>query len=62
MEANKAIESTEKTFKHVDHSIREWLRHCQEKLDGPVSENVQEENEAEQNEFVEEEEEEEWDY
>ena len=64
VEANAAIKD-EKTFKHVDHAIREWLRHCQEKLDEPA---VDEENEdppediETQDEDVRNEENEEWYY
>ena len=33
LQANKAIKDEEKTAPDVDHYVREWFRHCQEKVD-----------------------------
>lgn len=33
LQANELIKPTEKTETEVDHAVREWLRHCQEKID-----------------------------
>lgn len=45
VDANEAIDKKDKKNPQIDFAIREWLRHCQEKLDD--AENVEEGNEIE---------------